>query len=93
MLQQRSPDDGNDRALFTAASGQSLPFAAGSYDAILCTAAFHHLPDPASAMAEFRRDPRDGQARISRLEACQIVAGGKRSAATGSRRCRSTTTL
>jgi len=54
MLQQREKGS-DDRSRFAAASGQSLPFADSSFDALVCTAAFHHFPDPHRALEEFRR--------------------------------------
>jgi SAM-dependent methyltransferase len=44
------------RALaLTCADAQRLPFAAGGFDAIVSTEAFHWFPDPEAALAEFHR--------------------------------------
>lgn len=42
-------------AHFLVASAQSLPYRNDCFDAIFCTAAFHHFPVPAEALLEFRR--------------------------------------
>ena len=44
-------------ATFEIAAAQSLPFADGSFDVVLCSLAFHHLPNDARgpALAEMRR--------------------------------------
>ena len=62
MLGKRtsSESDGGATICFTAASAQSLPYAPGSFDAVFCTAAFHHFPVPEGALAEFRRILRAG---------------------------------
>jgi ubiquinone/menaquinone biosynthesis C-methylase UbiE len=42
-------------AAFVTARGQSLPFAAGTFDGVLCMNALHHLPSYAAALAEIHR--------------------------------------
>lgn len=37
------------------ADAQRLPFRSGSFDAVVCTEAFHWFPDPDAALAELRR--------------------------------------
>jgi SAM-dependent methyltransferase len=44
-----------DDAKFVAARGQSLPFAAGSFEGVLCMNALHHLPSYAAALREIHR--------------------------------------
>lgn len=44
-----------DGAYFLAASAQSLPFSNDCFDAVVCTAAFHHFPKPLEGLREFRR--------------------------------------
>ena len=44
-----------DQAWFVAARGQSLPFASGCFDGVLCMNALHHLPSYAEALTEVYR--------------------------------------
>ena len=44
-----------DQASFVAARGQSLPFAEGVFDGVLCMNALHHLPSYAAALQEIHR--------------------------------------
>jgi len=44
-----------DQAWFVAARGQSLPFADGVFDGVLCMNALHHLPSYAAALREIHR--------------------------------------
>ena len=44
-----------DEAGFVAARGQSLPFSAEAFDAVLCMNALHHLPSYAEALREIYR--------------------------------------
>lgn len=61
MLGQRSAAGADiANAHFLAASAQALPYADNSFDAAICTAAFHHFPDPAEALRELRRVLRPG---------------------------------
>lgn len=61
MLQQRFADGPIPaNAHFAAASAQRLPFGDQTFDAVICTAAFHHLSSPQQALAEFRRLLRPG---------------------------------
>ena len=39
---------------------QAMPFAAGSFDAVICTLGLPHLPDPQRGLAEMRRVLREG---------------------------------
>lgn len=59
MLAQR-PSVSHASARFLAASAQRLPFGDGIFDAVICTAAFHHFPMPAAALIEIRRVLRPG---------------------------------
>ena len=58
MLHQRNRD--REGTQFLCASAQSLPYEGGMFDAVICTVAFHHFPDPAQALAEMRRVLRPG---------------------------------
>jgi ubiquinone/menaquinone biosynthesis C-methylase UbiE len=40
---------------FQRADAEALPFADGSFTAVLCSNAFHHYPDPARAVGEMSR--------------------------------------
>jgi ubiquinone/menaquinone biosynthesis C-methylase UbiE len=71
MLRRRAADPGQpDTAAFVAASAQALPYRDGSFDAVICTAAFHHFPAPAEALREFRRVLRPG-GRVLIAETCR----------------------
>ncbi|MGH7664219.1 MAG: class I SAM-dependent methyltransferase [Gemmatimonadaceae bacterium] len=59
MLRQRR-DVEHPRARFALASAQSLPHESASFDVIMCTAAFHHFPDPLQALREALRVLRPG---------------------------------
>jgi ubiquinone/menaquinone biosynthesis C-methylase UbiE len=50
------------RTEFVVGDSERLPFPAGAFTAVLCTASFHHYPDPERAVAEMARvlDP-DGR--------------------------------
>ena len=43
------------RAEFVVADSEQLPFSDGAFTALLCTASFHHYPEPARALAEMAR--------------------------------------
>ena len=61
MLAQRSPDlNAEIRVFLQGASAQALPYRDGAFDALICTAAFHHFPAPVDALKEFRRVLRTG---------------------------------
>lgn len=61
MLRQQQREGGAaPRAALLAASAQRLPYRSASFDAALCTAAFHHFPIPEEALAELRRVLRPG---------------------------------
>jgi len=55
MLQQRGRAPSQLKAHFSAASAQDLPFQDSCFDALLCTVAFHHFPEPDKALREFNR--------------------------------------
>jgi SAM-dependent methyltransferase len=44
-----------NEAAFVAARGQALPFAAGSFEGVLCMNALHHLPSYAAVLREIYR--------------------------------------
>lgn len=61
MLARHSYEqDGDSQACFAAASAQVLPFRGGSFDIVICTAAFHHFPAPLVALEEVKRVLRPG---------------------------------
>ena len=71
MLRQRAaPQDGPAGTHFLAASAQSLPYCDDSFDAVICTAAFHHFPAPGDALSEFRRVLRPG-GKVLIAETCR----------------------
>ena len=47
--------EGIKNAQFSVASADSLPFGADYFDAIICTNAFHHFPNPVKALSEAYR--------------------------------------
>jgi SAM-dependent methyltransferase len=49
-----------DRISFAAADAQALPFADGSFDAVICESVLAFVPDPARALAEYTRVARPG---------------------------------
>jgi ubiquinone/menaquinone biosynthesis C-methylase UbiE len=46
---------GLPRAEFAVGDSEQLPFPAEAFTALLCTASFHHYPDPERALAEMAR--------------------------------------
>src|SRR5215472_9173964 len=47
-------------SLLDAADGQALPFADGSFDAVICQLGLQFFPNPGRGLTEFRRVLRDG---------------------------------
>ena len=60
LAQRRAGTTAPPNVHFLAASAQALPYSTGAFDAVICTAAFHHFPEPAVALAEVRRILRPG---------------------------------
>lgn len=60
MLLQGEDPGRTSNSGFLASSAQELPFRDSCFDALLCTVAFHHFPDPEIALQEFRRVLRPG---------------------------------
>ncbi len=60
--------DGVD-ARFVESDSANLPFDAGSFDVITCTASFHHYPDPVGVMRRWHELLRPG-GRFLLLESC-----------------------
>jgi ubiquinone/menaquinone biosynthesis C-methylase UbiE len=52
---------------------ESLPFVDGSFGSILCTEVIEHIPDPAGALAEFRRVLRPGGTLIGSVPARSLI--------------------
>ncbi len=48
------------RVNLLVASGERLPFADGSFDRVICTEVFEHVPDDRPLLAEFVRVLRPG---------------------------------
>lgn len=46
---------GLENVEFVVADSEALPFADGSFTALLCSASFHHYPNPTQAIAEMSR--------------------------------------
>jgi ubiquinone/menaquinone biosynthesis C-methylase UbiE len=46
---------GMPKVEFVVGDSEHLPFADGEFTALLCTASFHHYPNPAGALAEMAR--------------------------------------
>jgi ubiquinone/menaquinone biosynthesis C-methylase UbiE len=44
-----------DAAELVVGRSDRLPWPEGSFDALLCSCSFHHYPNPAASLAEFRR--------------------------------------
>ncbi len=67
MLRQRIEDHpASANAHFLVASAQSPPYKDDSFDAVICTAAFHHFPIPETALREIWRVLRpDGKLLIA----------------------------
>ena len=61
--------EGCPDAQFLEADAANLPFAAGAFDCITCTASFHHYVDPAAVLQGWRTLLRPG-GRILLLESC-----------------------
>ena len=68
LLRQRLPDH-------TVVEGdvESLPFEAASFGTVLCTEVIEHIPDPAAALAEFRRVLRPGGVLIGSVPARSAI--------------------
>ena len=60
---------GLDNVRLQRADSEALPFADGSFTAVLCSNSFHHYPDPARAVGEMTRVLADG-GRIVIGDAC-----------------------
>jgi len=61
--------EGTREVAFIESDSGALPFAAGTFDFITCTASFHHYADPISVMKGWRSLLRPG-GRILVLESC-----------------------
>lgn len=76
MLAQSARDlGGASQVRLLAASAQALPYRAGSFDGAMCTAAFHHFPEPVDALREFRRVLRPG-GRLVIADTCRDQSMG-----------------
>jgi ubiquinone/menaquinone biosynthesis C-methylase UbiE len=52
---ERARERAAGAAEFVVGDSEALPFADGSFTAVLCTASFHHYPHPGRALAEMAR--------------------------------------
>lgn len=58
---------------FVRADNARLPFAAGSFDAVTCSAAFWHFPAPEAALTELARVVRPGGRLVYNVPAAQLA--------------------
>lgn len=75
MLGQRTAFSFPVNACFIASGAQSLPFSAHTFDAVLCTVAFHHFPNPQQALEEMRRVLRPG-GQLAIADSCRDLSIG-----------------
>lgn len=59
-LVRSDPHSGQLSVQFVTLSDPDLPFAAGTFDRVVCFDALHHVPDQQHAIAEFARVLKDG---------------------------------
>lgn len=60
QLVRADPQSGQLSVQFVTLSGPDLPFAADTFDRVVCFDALHHVPDQQHAIAEFARVLKDG---------------------------------
>lgn len=68
LLKQRLPDH-----VVIEGDVEHLPFADGSFGTVLCTEVIEHIPDPAAALAEYRRVLRPGGVLIGSVPARSMI--------------------
>lgn len=61
MLARSAGDQsGGTKPFLAGASAQALPYRGDTFEAVICTAAFHHFPAPVEALEELKRVLRSG---------------------------------
>jgi len=68
LLNQRLPDH-----VVIEGDVEHLPFADGNFGTVLCTEVIEHIPDPAAALAEYRRVLRPGGVLIGSVPARSLI--------------------
>jgi ubiquinone/menaquinone biosynthesis C-methylase UbiE len=68
VLQQRLPQH-----VVVEGDVEQMPFGDGSFGTILCTEVIEHIPDPAAALAEFRRVLQPGGVLIGSVPARSMI--------------------
>jgi SAM-dependent methyltransferase len=68
LLNQRLPDH-----VVVEGDVEHLPFADGNFGTVLCTEVIEHIPDPAAALAEYRRVLRPGGVLIGSVPARSLI--------------------
>ena len=68
LLRHRLPDH-----VVIEGDVENLPFADGSFGTVLCTEVIEHIPEPAAALAEYRRVLRPGGVLIGSVPARSLV--------------------
>ena len=68
LLQHRLPDH-----VVVEGDVEDLPFADGSFGTVLCTEVIEHIPEPAAALAEYRRVLEPGGVLIGSVPARSLV--------------------
>jgi SAM-dependent methyltransferase len=68
LLQHRLPDH-----VVLEGDVENLPFADGSFGTVLCTEVIEHIPEPAAALAEYRRVLQPGGVLIGSVPARSLV--------------------
>ena len=68
LLKERLPDH-----VVLEGDVEHLPFADGQFGTVLCTEVIEHIPDPARALAEFRRVLKPGGVLIGSVPARSLI--------------------
>jgi SAM-dependent methyltransferase len=68
LCKQRLPDH-----VVIEGDVEHLPFADGSFGTVLCTEVIEHIPDPAAALAEYRRVLKPGGVLIGSVPARSLI--------------------
>ena len=68
LLQERLPNH-----VVVEGDVEHLPFADGSFGTVLCTEVIEHIPDPAAALAEYRRVLKPGGVLVGSVPARSMI--------------------